>query len=306
MAIDSDADGTPSTTAELAPQLESSSEVRPEHPTPEELEDLYTALDNQDLIIKDAKRQFRALRQELKEAKLALEIAQSAPIVEDCVEEDECGQCIGLMSDLSELRSKYDENLLKLEEGKKALDELKSRPTLLGACKECPALREELKEKNAALRKLEKSAVPSSCSADCTVCPSLISELEEARKDKTRMEEENSHLREILSWVSAREPQLGMMVQQFKRPDGVGVGFAFTPADFVQPYGKIGEILEPSVNVLSSTASPVPKPAPVKDGILTEPPKAPPKNPVWVPSLTISRTDWIHSLLVVSQFLSPR
>ena len=63
------------------------------------------------------------------------------------------------MSDLSELRSKYDESLLKLEEGKKALDELKSRPTLLGACKECPALREELKEKNAALWRLEKSTV---------------------------------------------------------------------------------------------------------------------------------------------------
>ena len=62
MAIDSDTDGTPSTTAEFAPQLEASSEVRPEHPTPEELENLYTALDNQDLIIKDAKMQFRALR----------------------------------------------------------------------------------------------------------------------------------------------------------------------------------------------------------------------------------------------------
>jgi len=133
MAIDSDADGTPSTMVEPVLQPEPSSEVRPEHPTPEELEDLYTALDNHDLIIKDAKRQFRALRQELKEVKLALEIAQSAPIVEDCEEEDECSQCIGLMSDLSELRSKYDENLLKLEEGKKALDELKSRPTLLGA-----------------------------------------------------------------------------------------------------------------------------------------------------------------------------
>jgi hypothetical protein len=53
------------------------------------------------------------------------------------------------------------------------------------------------------------------------------------------MEEENCHLLEILSWVSAREPQLGMTVQQFKCPDGVGVGFAFTPTDFVQPYGKI-------------------------------------------------------------------
>ena len=62
MAIDSDADGTPSTMVEPVLQPEPSSEVRPEHPTPEELEDLYTALDNQDLIIKDAKRQFRALR----------------------------------------------------------------------------------------------------------------------------------------------------------------------------------------------------------------------------------------------------
>ena len=53
------------------------------------------------------------------------------------------------------------------------------------------------------------------------------------------MEEENSHLREILSSVSAREPQLGKMVQQFKRPDGVGVGFAFTPTDFVNPMARL-------------------------------------------------------------------
>ena len=104
------------------------------------------------------------------------------------------------------------------------------------------------------------------------------------------MEEENAHLRTILSWVSAREPQLGMMVQQFKRADGVGVGFALTPADFDHPYGKIGEMLEPSVSAPSSSTAPpvpklapVPKPAPVKDGILSEPPRAPPKNPVWVP-----------------------
>ena len=83
MAIDSDADGTPSTIVEPVIQPEPSYEVRPEHPTPEELEDLYTALDNQDLILEDAKRQFRALRKELKEAKLALEVARSAPIVED-------------------------------------------------------------------------------------------------------------------------------------------------------------------------------------------------------------------------------
>jgi len=290
MAINSDTDGTPSSTAEPALQPKPSSEVRPEHPTPQELEDLYTTLDNQDLIIKDAKRQFRALKSELKEARLALDVARSAPVVEDCEEEVVCGQCITLITDLSELRGKYALNLSKLEEGKKALYELKSRPTLLGACKECPTLRKELEEKKIVLRTLEKSAVPSSSSVDCTVCPSLISELEEAWTDMTRVEEENAHLRTILSSVSAREPQLGMMVQQFKRADGVGVGFAFTPADFDHPYGKIGEMLEPSVSAPSSSTAPpvpkpalVPKPAPVKDGILSEPPRAPPKNPVWVP-----------------------
>ena len=83
MAIDSDTDGTSSTTAKPALQPEPSSEVHPEHPTPQELEDLYTALDNQDLIIEVAKRQFRALRKELKEVMIALEVARSAPIVED-------------------------------------------------------------------------------------------------------------------------------------------------------------------------------------------------------------------------------
>ena len=98
------------------------------------------------------------------------------------------------------------------------------------------------------------------------------------------MEEENSHLHEILSWVSACEPQLGMMVQQFKRADGVGVGFAFTPADFDHPYGKIGEMLEPSMSAPSSSIAPlVPQPAPVKNGVFSEPPRAPPKKPVWVP-----------------------
>ena len=64
----------------------------------------------------------------------------------------------------------------------------------------------------------------------------------------------------------------------------LGLVLLFTPANFVHPYGKIGEMLEPSVSALSySTAPPVPKPAPVKDGILTEPPKAPPNNPVWFP-----------------------
>ena len=97
--------------------------------------------------------------------------------------------------------------------------------------------------------------MPSSSTADCTMCPSLISELEEARTDMTRVEEENAHLRSILSWVSAREPQLGMMVQQFKRADGVGVGFAFTPADFDHPYGKIGELVKPSESVPASSSS---------------------------------------------------
>jgi hypothetical protein len=50
--------------------------------------------------------------------------------------------------------------------------------------------------------------------------------------EKANLENENTYLRAILSWVSASEPQLGMMIKQFKRGDGFGVGYTDTKLDF--------------------------------------------------------------------------
>ena len=48
------------------------------------------------------------------------------------------------------------------------------------------------------------------------------------REDELR----KTYLRAILSWVSGSEPQLGMMINQFKRGDGFGVGYTYTKSDF--------------------------------------------------------------------------
>ena len=92
------------------------------------------------------------------------------------------------------------------------------------------------------------------------------------------MENENTYLRAILSWVSSSEPQLGMMIKQFKRGDGFGVGYTYTKSDFDRLYGKIGK-------AAGNTASTSTQPSLVDpaDGVLKEPPKAPPQKQVWVP-----------------------
>ena len=50
----------------------------------------------------------------------------------------------------------------------------------------------------------------------------MISDLDNLAVEKANLENENTYLRVILSWVSSSEPQLGMMIKQFKRGDGLG------------------------------------------------------------------------------------
>ena len=92
------------------------------------------------------------------------------------------------------------------------------------------------------------------------------------------MKNENTYLRAILSWVSSSEPQLGMMIKQFKRGDGFGVGYTYTKSDFDRLYGKIGK---PAGNTASTRTQP--SLVDPTDGVLKEPSKAPPQKQVWVP-----------------------
>jgi hypothetical protein len=238
-----------------------------------EVRELYAALDNQKRLLKEAARERRKLRaelacarekssedecagcishmndlvalcakhdenvvnldvaktslvdvsHELTKAKHELELVKDAPIVSDVLE---CDECPIFKSDLASLQSKFATVVCELEE-------MKSRPVLLGACKLCPTLRSELDEKNALVKSLGRTkVVESSPPIDCSVCTGLIFDLDNLAVEKANLENENTYLRAILSWVSASEPQLGMMIKQFKRGDGFGVGYTDTKLDF--------------------------------------------------------------------------
>ena len=99
----------------------------------------------------------------------------------------------------------------------------------------------------------------------------MIADLDSLAVEKANLDNENTYLRAILSWVSSSEPQLGMMIKQFKRGDGFGVSYTYTKSDFDRLYGKIGK-------AAGNTASTSTQPSLVDpaDGVLIEPPKAPP------------------------------
>ena len=117
---------------------------------------------------------------------------------------------------------------------------------------------------------------------DCLVCPGLISDLDNLAAEKANLENENTYLRAILSWVSGREPQLGMMIMKFKRGDGVGVGYTYTKSDFDMLYGKIGKAagVPSALNTVSTSTQPL-LVDPV-DSVLKEPQKAPTQKQVSV------------------------
>ena len=116
----------------------------------------------------------------------------------------ECDECAIHMSSLTSLQSKY---VSLLDEN----DELKSRSSLLGACKSCSGLQSELAEKVARISLLEKASSDSTATK-CAYCESLVRDLESCRHDKMKSEEDNTNLRSILSWVSCSVPRLGMMM----------------------------------------------------------------------------------------------
>ena len=83
--------------------------------------------------------------------------------------------------------------------------------------------------------------VESSPPIDCSVCPGLIADLDSLAVENANLKNENTYFRAILSWVSSSEPQLGMIIKQFKRGDGFGVGYTYTKSDFNMLYDKIGK-----------------------------------------------------------------
>jgi hypothetical protein len=160
------------------------------------LDSMTDTLVSQDMLMKRATRKRKEYKDKLEIALKLLEEARKLAVAVS--NEDECHECAIHMSNLSELQSKY---AILLDEN----DELKSRSSLLGACKSYSGLQSELAEEVAKISLLEKASSDSTM-AECARCESLVLELESCRHDKMRAEEDNSCLRSILSWVSCSEP----------------------------------------------------------------------------------------------------
>jgi hypothetical protein len=278
MALGEDVDGTnddkdidDGTTSDVLPSVDDLTA---------KIEELNAALASQDKLLKQAAHERREFRSQYKSMLRELESARALVEVSD---ETECDECALHMSNITTLQTKYS---TLLDEH----DELRSRSILLGACTICPGLQTELAERDARIALLEKaSSVSAPAPTQCALCEGLQSALESCRHDKTRMEEENTYLRSILSWVSCSDPQLGMMVSQFKRgAGGPGLGFA-TKDGSVALFGKVGECsgLTPSEKpsptpklIKTTSAKPV---TPVRDGVIDEPMRDPPQKQVWLP-----------------------
>ena len=101
-------------------------------------------------------------------------------------------------------------------------------------------------------------------------------------KKEENFDSENFYLRQILSWVSAREPYLGMLIQQFKKKDGFGLGYKYSKADFESVLDKVMEWskLTPEQYFPKIHTAKTFHPDQRKDGVFQELPKNPPKKPI--------------------------
>jgi hypothetical protein len=177
------------------------------------------------------KREYRSLRGEAKEKVIELESLlvdaraqigslKSAPIV---TSEPECTDCSTFLGELTVLKEKYASKVEELDVLRVELDEMKSRPSLLGACTSCPVLHEKLDVSLAYARSLEaqlKAPIPTICST----CELNVVKNMELAHYVDRLQDENDELRQLMGWLSGHEPQLRIMIEAFKRQDGEALG----------------------------------------------------------------------------------
>jgi hypothetical protein len=200
-----------------------------------ENEELVDLLDNRDHMVREDKKLRKELRALLEDArtivveletqvldgKLEIDSIKASPAVSD---EVDCADCSVFLADLTALREKLTSKCEELDVLRVELVELQSRPTLLGACTSCLGLHEKIVELRSCIISLEadlKVPIPTSYS---TYELHAVKNLDLA-KCVGRLQDENDKLREVLSWLSSLEPQLGMMITSCKHFDGWALGF---------------------------------------------------------------------------------
>jgi hypothetical protein len=115
-------------------------------------------------LLGEAKEKVVELESLLVDARAQIDSLKSAPVVTN---EPECTNCSVFLDDLTVLKEKYTSKVEELVVLRVELDEIKSRPSLLGACTSCPALHEKLDVSLVYARSLEvqlKAPIPTPCS----------------------------------------------------------------------------------------------------------------------------------------------
>jgi hypothetical protein len=144
------------------------------------------------------------------------------------------------LADLTALRENHASKCEELDVLRVELAELQSRPTLLGACTSCPGLHKKIAELRSRIVSLEadlKVHIPTSCST-CKL--HAVNNLE-LTQWVDHLQDENSKLCEVLSWLSCQEPQHGMMIASYKCFDGWALG----SYKFDEREGKLGNVPVP-------------------------------------------------------------
>jgi hypothetical protein len=177
------------------------------------------------------KREYRSLLVEAKEkvfelgslldvARAQVDFLKSAPIVTN---EPECTDCSTFLGELTVLKEKYASKVEELDVLRVELDEIKSRPFLLGACASCPVLHEKLDASLVYARSLEaqlKAPIPTIFST----CELNVVKNMELAHYVDRLQDENDELRKFMGWLPGHEPQLRIMIETYKRQDGEAHG----------------------------------------------------------------------------------
>jgi hypothetical protein len=170
--------------------------------------------------LEDARTRVAELETQVLDSKLEIDSLKASPVVSD---EVYCADCSIFLANLALFKEKHASKCEELDVLRVEVAELKSRPSLLGACTSCPVLHAKIDEMHAYTSSLEaklKEPMPTSCST-CEV--HALKNLELAHY-VDRLQDENDGLRKLMGWLSGHEPQLRMMIEAFKRQDGEGLG----------------------------------------------------------------------------------
>jgi hypothetical protein len=138
----------------------------------------------------------------LDDARAQIDSLKSAPI---STNEPECADCSTFLGELTVRKEKYASKVEELDVLRVELAEMKSRPSLPGACTSCPILHEKLDVSLVYARSLQaqlKAPIPTSCST-CEI--NVVKNMELAHY-VDRLQDENDELRQLMRWLSGHEP----------------------------------------------------------------------------------------------------